>query len=324
MKSNNGKNRFLVLIVTFLSVAAVGFFWWQTNISAVDSSDNKPITFQVKSGEGVRVIAANLKNDNLIKSPTAFFIIVKIIGTERNIQAGDFRLNKTMNAYIVAQELTHGISDIWVTTPEGWRDEEIANRLAKDLDIPETEFNRAATEGYMFPDTYSISRDATAGAVAEIFLNNFNQKVTGTMRSDLRRENLTLPQVITLASIVEREGRTSTDRPIIAGILLKRLKAGWPLQTDATIQFALGYQSGEKSWWKKELTDNDKKINSPYNTYLNTGLPPGPICNPGLESIKAVIYPQTTDYWFYIHDSSGVAHYAKTIEEHEVNITKFL
>ena len=144
------------------------------------------------------------------------------------------------------------------------------------------------------------------------------------MRTAAIKSGLTFEQIITLASIVEREGRTASDRPVIAGILLKRLRANWPLETDATLQFALGYQPQEKTWWKKEITVEDKKIDSPYNTYLNTGLPPGPIANPGLQSIKAVIYPEPTDYWYYLHDSKGVAHYAKTLDGHNANIAKYL
>jgi UPF0755 protein len=127
-----------------------------------------------------------------------------------------------------------------------------------------------------------------------------------------------------LASLVEREGRTAKDRPVIAGILLRRLKADWPLQVDATLQYALGYQASDKTWWKKELTDDDKKINSPYNTYMNTGLPPQPICNPGMESIQAAIYPTSSEYWYYIHDPTGAVHYARTIAEHEANVAKYL
>ncbi len=111
---------------------------------------------------------------------------------------------------------------------------------------------------------------------------------------------------------------------MIAGILLKRLEAGWPLQADATLQFALGYQASGKTWWKKYLTAEDKKVRSPYNTYLNPGLPPGPISNPGLSAIGAVIYPKTTPYWYYLHDPSGGVHYAATLEEHNANIAEFL
>jgi UPF0755 protein len=213
---------------------------------------------------------------------------------------------------------------VWATTPEGWRVEEIANKLSKLFDIPEAEFLKHTKEGYMFPDTYLVPKDATPAAIAKIFLDTFDTKIGTTLRTDAIKTGLTLPEVITLASIVEREGRSDDDRPVIAGILLNRIKADWPLQVDATLQYALGYQPMEKSWWKKYLTDEDKKVKSPFNTYANLGLPPHPIANPGLSSIKAVIYPKETEYWYYIHDTKGTAHYAKTIEEHQGNISKYL
>ena len=130
-----------------------------------------------------------------------------------------------------------------------------------------------------------------------------------------------------MASLVEREAKHDDDRPVIAGIMLKRLKADWPLQIDATLQYALAnlrcIAKSSCDWWIVP-TAADKKINSAYNTYLNNGLPPAPICNPGLSSIKAVVNPQTNNYWFYISDSKGQMHYAKTIEEHNENIAKYL
>lgn len=321
---NTLRKRLIVFIVFLLVLVGGSVVWWQEGTAAPDPTDRTPVMFVVREGDGVRSIVTHLAEERLIGSKTSFYILIKFLGIERDIQAGNFRLNRGMDAKTVAEELTHGVLDTWVTTLEGWRNEEIANALAKDLDIPESEFLGVARVGYMFPDTYLIPKDVAAAQIAEYFIKNFDKKVTSAMREDAKKTGLMFDQAITLASIVEREGRTNEDRPIIAGILLKRLKADWPLQVDATIQFALGYQSVEKSWWKKSLTNADKTLKSPYNTYLHTGLPPGPISNPGLASINAVIYPVQTDYWYYIHDSSGVAHFAKTLEEHEANIARYL
>lgn len=325
MKSNKQFiSRFLVFCIVLFIAGGTGFLWWQKEISSVDASDNVAISFTVEKGDGVKVIAANLAKKDFIRSPTSFFILVKLMGIERQLQAGDFRLKRNMDAATIARELTHGMQDVWVTTLEGWRKEEIATKLARDMDIPEAEFLRYAKEGFMFPDTYRIPRDATAGAIAEMFRKTFNQKVTTEMRGDAKKIGLSFEDALILASIVEREGRNDEDRPVIAGILLKRLKADWPLQADATLQYTLGYQSFEKSWWKKELTEEDKTVQSPYNTYRNPGLPPGAISNPGLASIKAVLYPTETDYWYYLHDAKGAVHFARTIEEHNANITRYL
>ena len=317
-------SRFIVLFFIVVLAAWMGWLWWNDSIASVDPKDTIPVNFVVHSGDGSKVIAANLAQQNIIRSPTGFYILVKILGIERQLQAGDFRLKRSMDAKTIALELTHGISDLWITTLEGWRSEEVAAKVAKELDIPEQEFLKYAREGYMFPDTYLIQRDATAAAIAKMFADNFNAKVTLLMREDAKKTGLTLDEVIILASIVEREGRTAQDRPMIAGILLKRLKADWPLQVDASLQYVLGYQPAEKTWWKKSLFDDDKKIKSPYNTYTNPGLPPKPISNPGLESIKAVIYAGDSDYWYYLHDLAGGVHYGESVDEHNANIEKYL
>lgn len=325
MKSNKSYSiRYLLLFFVVSALVGGGWFWWHDALSPVDTLDATSQIFVVNRGEGVKTIAVRLAGQRLIRSSTGFYLLVKLMRIERNIQAGDFRLNRSMDAKTVAGELTHGILDVWVTTLEGWRVDEIAFKLAKELEIPESEFAKVAREGYMFPDTYLIPRDATVGAVAAMLRATFDQKIDDALRRDVKKTGLTLDEVVTLASIVEREGRTDEDRPVIAGILLKRLNADWPLQADATLQYALGYQVGEKTWWKKALADEDKKIKSAFNTYLNPGLPPGPIANPGIDSIRAVIYPKETDYWYYLHDTQGGVHYAKTLEEHNSNIAKYL
>jgi len=327
MKSNNLHFLHTRLIIFFF-VIIVGFgggiLWWNEQLQAVDSLDDTQIPFRVENGQGVRIIATNLASEKLIRSPIAFFLFVKFRGIETKLQAGDFRLYKSMDARAIAERLTHGYEDVWVTTLEGWRNEEIANVLSKNLDIPTTEFLKLAKEGYMFPDTYRIPRDATAGAVVNMFRMTFDEKVSDSMQQTAKKYGLSIDEMVTLASMVEREGKTDDDRPVIAGVLLKRLTAGWPLQVDATLQYALGYQPKEKSWWKKALTIQDKSIDSQYNTYSTIGLPPAPICNPGLSSIRAVTSPKETEYWYYIHDPSGNVHFAETIEQHNANVDRYL
>lgn len=325
MKSNNSLLlRTGVFFFVVLMIGLSGYLWWRDGVAPVNPQDTSSIPFTVEKGEGVRTITTRLAREGLIRSPVAFFILVKLKNYDTLLQAGDFRLNRSMSATEIADELTHGVMDTWITIVEGWRSEEVAAKVAKELSIPETEFLKVSDEGYMFPDTYAIPKDATAGAVAGIFRNNFDRQVTVKMRDDLKKQKLSLKDAIILASIVEKEGNSDEDRPVIAGILLNRLRIGMPLQVDATLQYSLGYQSAEKTWWKKVLTEEDKRVNSPYNTYLHAGLPPGPISNPGLSAIKAVIYPKQTDYLYYLHDANGKAHFARTVEEHNGNIRKFL
>lgn len=323
------KARIVVSLGIIIFFTIIGLFLFKEGVLPVNPQDKNPRIFVVRNGEEVREIAGRLKKEGLIRDPITFFLLVRLGGVAQNIQAGDFRLNPSMDAKTIAQALTHGTLDVWITTLEGWRNEEIALKLAQDLAIPEGEFLKFAKEGYMFPDTYLLPREATAGAIVNIIRQNFEKRwKEGIEEIDEPRnqlsKNVTKDEVITLASIVEREAKLETDRPKVAGILLKRLDRDWPLQTDATIQYALGYQSEERTWWKKNLTKEDLGIKSPYNTYKNPGLPPGPICNPGLEALKAVVWPEDSAYWFYLSDRDGQMHYAETIEEHNQNIERYL
>jgi len=264
-----------------------------------------------------------LEQEKLIRSSLAFQFLATKLGISRKIQAGDFRLNPEMSAEEIAKELTHGSLDRWVTIIEGLRREEIAEKLGESglekFDKEEFLQESKNLEGKLFPDTYLFPKEADAKKIMEILTKNFQKKTPQPTK-----------EVLILASVIEREARHSEDRPIVAGILLKRLEEGWPLQADATVQYAVAtahcslLTADCQEWWPKNLTKEDLKIKSPYNTYLYQGLPPGPICNPGLASIEAVLNPQKTDYWFYLSDTQGIIHYAKTAEEHQENIEKYL
>lgn len=318
------KKRVLTLLIIIFLGATFFFIWFKEAIRPPSPSSKETKIFVIRQGQDIREIARNLKKEGLIRDQLAFFILIKRLGIERNIQAGDFRLSAGWDAETVAKTLTHGTLDIWITIIEGWRVEEIALKLAQELALPEREFLKYAQEGFMFPDTYLLAKDASASTLVKILRENFDRRVDEEIRKKAKEKGLSLNQLITIASIVEREARLEEDRPIVAGILLKRLNNGWPLQADATVQYALGYDPGQKTWWKKQLTSQDLSIDSLYNTYKHSGLPPAPICNPGLAAIRAVIESTETDYWYYLSDKEGRTHYAKTIEEHEENITKYL
>lgn len=279
--------------------------------------------FVIQKGESSSSVADRLKRENLIKNALAFKILVYLRGFSDKIQAGDFRLRPSLSAQEIAKALTHGTLDIWLTFPEGWRREEFTQRLAANLENFDNQEFLALTkdfEGYFFPDTYLIPKDASASMVLGIFQKNFEKKFTSSLETAAEKKNLTREQVLILASLVEREAKHEKDKPIVAGILIKRWRNDWPLQVDATLQYAKGSQL---EWWPK-VTAQDKKINSLYNTYQSKGLPPAPICNSGLDSIKAVINSQETDYWFYLSDKQGQMHYAQTSDEHNQNIVRYL
>lgn len=311
--------------ILMLLLLGGSFLWWRNVTSPVNPQDTRIRDFTIETGDNIRNITTNLKEAGLIKNQVGFFIQIKMLGLDSSIQAGNFRLSPAMKPQTIAQLLTHGVSDVRVTIMEGLRNEEVAALFSREpFLIPETSFLKEAREGYLFPDTYDFTKDATEGAVIAKLTENFNQKITDDIKQKIAMQDINFDEGLVLASIVEKEGRTDEDRPVIAGILLKRLKNDWPLQADATLQYALGYQKEEQTWWKKELTTADKKVNSPYNTYINVGLPPQPICNPGLMAIQAVAEFQGSDYWYYLHDAEGQVHYAKTLEEHEANIAKYL
>lgn len=316
--------RVAVLMLLVIFTVGAGSLWWYDATSSLNPQNRERKIFVVSPGESVRSIATRLKNEQIIKDQIAFFVKVKLLDRDNALQAGDFRLSPSMDLDTVISELTHGTLDVWLTTLEGWRVEEIALKLAQELAIPESEFLKYAREGYMFPDTYLLPKDATAAGIVNIFLDNFEKRVTPEIREGFTSQGLNIDEGIILASIVEREGRSSEDRPVISGILLNRLKQNHPLQADATLQYALGYQAEEKTWWKKSLFESDKEIDSSYNTYQQRGLPPAPIANPGLISIRAVAFPKDSPYWYYLHDREGVIHYAQTLEEHEMNIARYL
>ncbi len=316
----------IIIVLSVFVIIAIGFFlFYREGSLAVNKTSKDSEIFVISPGEGLNSITRRLSTQELIRSRIVFYLTVKQLGIEKKIQAGDFRLSQSMSAKQLAEELTHGTLDEWVQIIEGLRKEEIAETVTKKLDFTETEFNSLAKEGYLFPDTYLVPKQASAGFMVDLLTNTFDQKYTPEMQAKAKKLGLTKDQVVTLASIVEREARSKEAKQQVASILMKRLNEDMPLQVDATIQYLLGYQPGEKSWWKRHLSLADLKIDSPYNTYINTGLPPGPISNPGIDAIEAVVNADPkTPYLFYITGNDNKMHYAKTGEEHAKNVQKFL
>ena len=335
---------FAAFLALVLAVLTGGFFWWHLNTSPPDSVKlAKTQVFVVNKGESAASVAQRLQEAGLIRGSLTFRLL--LYQTKTKIQAGDFRLNSGMTPREIAKELTHGTLDTWLTIIEGWRAEEITEKINSQLVTrnPQLSNELKGYEGSLFPDSYLIPKNATSGAVLKIVLANFEKKIA-PLRPEINKKGLTLPQVLTLASIVEREAGKETDRPIVAGILVKRWQNDWPLQADATVQYLIGSEKCEAfdpssgrglrsgmpevrnekcDWWPK-ISAEDLKINSLYNTYLHRGLPPAPICNPSLSAIKAVIFSIPTDYWFYLSDSQGELHFAKTAEEQAENIRRYL
>ncbi len=266
-----------------------------------------------------------LKKQGYIRSERAFKLVLRIRDLEGRIEPGGYKVSKTMSAWSLALALANFRDQNWVVIPEGLRKKEIAEILKKELGWTEDtkeEFLNYAKEGYLFPDTYLFNvlniKDAGEKA-AKRMEDMFNEKCQEIFKK-LAENNIRNDTAVILASLIQRETANEEQMPLIAGIIWNRLFKPMPLQIDATIQYIVGKPG---NWWRP-VTLEEYKIESPYNTYLHEGKTPAPICNPGLAAIEAVVHDQHSDYFYYLHDSEGQIHPAKTYEEHKANIEKYL
>jgi len=331
------KNFFLpISLIIFFSVIVGILVWWKKSSGPV-SSDFSEVRLIIPKGYSVTQVARKLEERGLIKNILAFKVYVQVKGKSREIKAGEYDLKKNLTLKEITEVLLRGPSEVWITVPEGLRREEIALKFTDGLEKmgDEREFFLSeflsltkTKEGYLFPDTYLFSRNVSAGKVVAAMLRNFEKRIA-ELDKDISSSKYDINQILTMASLVEREVLFDDERLVVAGILLKRLESDWPLQVDAAVQYAVAssrcnvMSANCKNWWPI-LIGKDIKINSQYNTYKYKGLPPAPISNPGILSIKAVLYSKETDYWYYLHDKDGKIHYAKTLEGHNLNIRKYL
>lgn len=318
------KNRFLLLFLTIFIFFGFSFVYYFWSISPKSPNNKSTVIFVVKPGEGLNSITNRLNDEKLIKSRFGFYLKVKLMKIENEIQAGSYKLSPSKSVEELAKSLTKGTDDIWVTVIEGLRKEEIADIFSSKVGIDASIFLENSQEGIMFPDTYLIPKLYQGDQIASLMKSTFEKKYT-TLSADEEPLKLTKNQIITLASLIEREANKYEDMLMIASIMKKRLQNDWALELDASVQYAMGYSKNEKSWWRKNLTRENLSFPSLYNTYLNKGLPPGPICNPGLNALKAAINASSeSPYWFYITGLDGKMYYGKTLEEHNSNISKYL
>ncbi len=318
----------------------------------VDPTDGREITFVVESGNSVSQVAEALESAGLIRNATVFRRLAQYHGADGSIEAGVYALRRNMTMEQIMDELQHGrVATIRVTIPEGWRSEEMAALLdeagivsaeaflqvvREGVNVVDTtsygflmdrpEGSPPGLEGYLFPDTYQFPRDSEAMRVVDVMLQNWDRRVSSDIREKAAARGMTLYEVVTLASIVEREAVVEEERATIAGVYLNRLAQGMRLEADPTVQYALGRDPETGRWWTPLTTDQVQNTDSPYNTYRVDGLPPGPICNPGLAAIEAVVNPESTDYLYFVankraNDGSHV--FALTFEEHMANVEKY-
>lgn len=279
-------------------------------------------TIVIERGAPVQEIAAMLADARVVARPELLALVLRLSGQDVSIQAGPYRFDAPQELLTVARRLftgDHGIPPVRITFPEGETVRECAERVAAAFpDVSFPAFLAAAKphEGYLFPDTYLFNSWADAESIIAAMRENFEAK-TAPLAEEIRNSGRPLGDIVILASLVEKEARSSEARRMVAGILFNRLARGMPLQVDAVFGYIFNRDTYSPSF-------DDLKVDSPYNTYKYAGLPPGPINNPGLNALEAVLNPAKTDYLYYLTGTDGHMRYARTYAEHQANQRKYL
>jgi len=281
---------------------------------------------RIERGSSVREVARLLKREGIIRNETAFLIFHRFLFKGAPLQAGVYRFSKPLRTVDVIRKLVNGeISTFRVSVPEGLTIEETAEVFSSY--IPPPAFVEAAgnwwlikdldpeardLEGYLFPDTYVFPEDVLPSLVVKRMVGNFRRKFTPEMRARAKELGMSVREVVTLASIIEKESSNNEEKPLISSVFHNRMKLGMPLQSDPTVIYAMKKLG---IWEGRLYRRHYREVKSPYNTYLHKGLPPGPICSPGLSSIKAALYPASTDYLYFIA-VDGHHEFSETYQQH--------
>ncbi|MBU2540063.1 endolytic transglycosylase MltG [Patescibacteria group bacterium] len=325
----------ILLLTALIFIIGVVFLWSEIYLP-LNQSSNEIIDFNIQKGQGAKAISIGLRNQGLIKHPSIFRFYTSLLGKAKKLQIGTYELSPAMNIDDMLGKFIKGdVKKEKITIIEGWNLKDIAQYFEEKgicnkeefFNLVEKDFNQdfnflndkpigADLEGYLFPDTYKIIPGTAVGEVIKKVLSNFDRKLSSELRQEIARQGKSIFEVITMASLIEREVRTLEDKKLVSGIFWKRLKLGIPLQSCATVV----YITGKKS---TEVLTEDTKIDSPYNTYKYRGLPLGPISNPGLDSIVAAIYPTESDYLYFLSTPDGTTIFSKTFAEHNKARAKY-
>ena len=323
------KRKILILssIVIILLIILLKFYFEQPSLS-------QEKILKIKKGESAFSIGEKLKKEGLIKNKYVFLLYAFFTGKARELKAGTYKLHSSMSIPEIISKLAAGETlKIKITIPEGLTLKEIEEKLRtinpkinlsqfsikdfkKDFPLLKEVPDNASLEGFLFPDTYYFEAETPEREIVLTFLKNFEKKLR-PRDEEIKRQGKTLFDILIVASLIEKEVSKKEDRKLVSGILWKRLKHNIPLQVDATITYITGKKTTKISF-------EETKIDHPYNTYLYKGLPPGPICNPGLESILAAIYPKESNYWYYLSTPQGETIFNENLKGHNLAKTKYL
>jgi UPF0755 protein len=309
-------------------------------LNPVNAKSDQTI-FGIQPEENAQEIANRLEADGYIADSSAFVDYLIYKGYDRLINSGEFYISSSINAMDIAEKIHSSTGDLTsFTILAGWRVEEIARAMDiyqfpfqtgqlinvvhhpdGNITLPDGLHGFKSLEGLLLPRQYKVDKKLSIGGFLSMTLDEFNYAVTPKIRKAFQKNGLSLEQAVILASIVEKEAILPKEGPIIASVFYNRLAAGMKLESDPTVQYAIGYVQGSKTWWKNPLSLTDLQIDSGYNTYQNSGLPPAPICNPGLSALNSVAFPASTNYYYFraACDSSGKHSFSTTFEEHLKN-----
>ncbi|MEN6520635.1 MAG: endolytic transglycosylase MltG [Armatimonadota bacterium] len=327
-----GRNYLITLLVLIVLVLGSLFY-----LGAPVGGSTAPVMVIVPKGATAAEVGSRLKETGLVRSALGFSVIARACEEAGKLKPGEYRFNRSMSVRRMLDAMVRGdIAAVWVTVPEGFTAQQLAKRLADKRLVNESEFLTIVTacagdfkdivlvpssglEGYLFPDTYLVPLNAGSREIVTQMLKAFKSRVADPLSpeieqiaagADAESKGQALNRIIIVASLIEREARVPKDRALISAVIWNRLRIGMKLDIDATVQYALGEH-------RERLYNKDLAVESPYNTYTHPGLPPGPIANPGIESIKAALHPEKVDYLYYVARSDGSHIFSKTLSEHD-------
>jgi UPF0755 protein len=321
----------LVIVGVLILLGATAGFYVLYQIKTPVSKSEYAQEIIIEKGDSIKIIGQKLEQADLIRG-CFYFETYVWLKNEKNLQAGEYIFRPSMPISEIVESLAGGKinrNDIKITIPEGFSVKQIDERLSQaglidqgdliNLKLSAISYLPSAIsfEGYLFPDTYIFSKKAAVEEIIQKMLDNFDKKITAEIQKEIARQDKNLEEIVNLASIVQQESTSSEEMAKIAGVFYNRLNIGMALQSDATINYITG------KGMRQPLLE-DTKIDSPYNTYKYKGLPPTPICNPGIEAIKAAIWPEQHDYFYFLHPLSSPTVFSKTLEEHNINKAKWL
>jgi UPF0755 protein len=328
-----------ILLLLFILLLFFSLYFWQGIYLPKDDFLKEEKIFSIKKGEGVREISNNLEKQGFIKDKNFFELYIFLNDYIGGLKAGEYLISPAMNVKEIASKFYFGeVAREKITIIEGWNIKNIADYLEEESFFSNEEFisfvsslekhsnllnkfsilknkpKELSLEGYLFPDTYYVDKSIGLQEIVEIMIRNLDNKITVDMKDEIGKQGKSFFEIMVMASLIEKEVRVMEDKKIVSGILWKRMQIGMPLQVDATIAYITGKRT-------TRISTEETKIDSPYNTYKYRGLPIGPICNPGFESIFASLYYEDSDYLYYLSTPEGETIFSKTLEEH--NIAKF-